>query len=138
MLVCVWVDFKDRDYLIHTILVFTGVIYCRVLVKKCPGYIFKSAEIHCTCHQLWSRSCYFLSLLLLFCVGGIESHGLSISLHLSLGTCSITSFGYWLQHKFGFVCLGDTLIPPIIIIQKISSNNKTGKGALLYTVRSEV
>ena len=31
---------------------YTGAIYCRVLVKKCPGCLFNSVEIHCTCHQL--------------------------------------------------------------------------------------
>ena len=29
-----------------------GVIYCRVLMKKCMGCLFNSIEIHCTCHQL--------------------------------------------------------------------------------------
>ena len=26
---------------------YPGVIYCRVLVKKCPGCLFNSVEIHC-------------------------------------------------------------------------------------------
>ena len=60
----------------------TGVIYCRVLVKKCPGCLLNSVEIRSTCDQLYLRSCFLLRDILLVCIeGNIESRGLSISLH---------------------------------------------------------
>ena len=46
------------------------VIYCRVLVKKCPRCLFNLVEIHCTCHQLLSRPCYLFSGILLVCIEG--------------------------------------------------------------------
>ena len=27
-------------------------LYCRILVDECPGCLFNSVAIHCTCHQL--------------------------------------------------------------------------------------
>ena len=44
--------------------------YCRVLVKKGLGCPFNSVEIHCTCHQLKSRSCYLFRDILSMCIEG--------------------------------------------------------------------
>ena len=50
----------------------TSAIYCRVLVKKCPGCLFKSVVIHCTCHQIQSSSCYLFRDMLLVCIEGVQ------------------------------------------------------------------
>ena len=45
-----------------------GIIYRRVLVKKCPGLPIQLVEIHCTRYQLLSRSCSLFHYILLVCM----------------------------------------------------------------------
>ena len=60
--------YRSTTYHVHVLR--PGVIYCRVLVKKYPGCLFNSVEMHCTCHQLLSSSCSLFRDILLVCIEG--------------------------------------------------------------------